>query len=64
MKAFKRTIRVVSKIVGYVAGFVLLFSPFTNTGLALMAGSGVIALVCFVAYVWAEPDEDYPQDSN
>ncbi len=29
-----------------------------------MAVSGVIALTCFVAYVWAEPEEDYPQNSN
>jgi hypothetical protein len=64
MKAFKRIIRVVSKALGYVAGLVLLFSPLTNTGLALMAGSGVVALICFVAYVWSEPEEDYPQNSD
>jgi hypothetical protein len=49
---------------GYVAGFVLVFSPFTNTGLALMAVSGVVALICFAAYMWSEPEEDYPQNSN
>jgi hypothetical protein len=64
MKTFKRIIRVVSKVIGYVAGFVLIFSPFTNTGLALMAVSGVVALICFVAYMWSEPEEDYPQNSN
>jgi hypothetical protein len=25
-----------------------------------MAGSGVIALICFVAYTWSEPEEEYP----
>jgi hypothetical protein len=64
MKAFKRVIRIVSKVIGYVAGFVLVFSPFTNTGLALMAVSGVVALICFAAYMWSEPEEDYPQNSN
>jgi hypothetical protein len=67
MKTFKRIIRVVSKVfkvLGYVAGFVLIFSPFTNTGLALMAVSGVVALICFVAYMWSEPEEDYFQNSN
>jgi hypothetical protein len=64
MKTFKRIIRVVSKAIGYVAGFVLFFSPFTNTGLALMAGSAVVAVICFVAYIWSEPEEDYPQNSN
>lgn len=64
MKTFKRIIRVASKAIGYVAGFVLIFSPFTNTGLALMAVSGVVALVCFAAYMWSEPEEDYPQNSN
>jgi hypothetical protein len=64
MKAFKRVIRAVSKVIGYVAGFVLVFSPFTNTGLALMAVSGVVALICFVAYMWSESEEDYPQNSN
>jgi hypothetical protein len=59
MKTFKRIIRVVSKVLGYVAGFVLIFSPFTNTGLALMAVSGVVTLVCFVAYMWSEPEEDF-----
>jgi hypothetical protein len=55
---------VASKAIGYLAGFVLAFSPFTNTGLALMAGSGVVALICFVAYLWSEPEEEYPQNSN
>jgi hypothetical protein len=64
MKTFKQIIRVLSKAIGYVAGLVLLFSPFTNTGLALMAVSGVIALICFLAYMWSGPEEDYPQDSN
>ena len=64
MKAFKRIIRVVSKAIGYVAGIVLAFSPFTNTGLALMAVSGVVALICFVAFMWSEPEEDYPQNSD
>jgi hypothetical protein len=64
MKAFKRVIRVLSKVIGYVAGFVLVFSPFTNTGLALMAVSGVVALICFAAYMWSEPEEDYPHNSN
>ena len=64
MKTFKRIIRVVSKVIGYVSGFVLFFSPFTNTGLALMVVSGVVALICFVAYMWSEPEEDYPQNSN
>lgn len=58
MKTFKRIIRVTSKVIGYVAGFVLVFSPFTNTGLALMAISAPVALICFLAYVWAEPEED------
>lgn len=61
MKTFKRIIRVVSKVIGYVARFVLFFSPFTNTGLAQMAVSGVVALICFVAYMWSEPEEDYRQ---
>jgi hypothetical protein len=64
MKTFKRIIRVGSKVIGYVAGFVLIFSPFTNTGLALMAVSGALALICFVAYMCSEPEEDYPQNSN
>jgi hypothetical protein len=64
MKTFKRIIRAVSKAIGYVAGFLLIFSPLTNTGLALMAGSAVVAVICFVAYMWSEPEEDYPQDSN
>jgi hypothetical protein len=55
---------VASKAIGYVAGLVLFFSPFTNTGLALMAVSGVVALICFVAYMWSGPEEDYPQNSN
>jgi TRAP-type C4-dicarboxylate transport system permease large subunit len=62
MKILKRIIRVVSKVIGYVAGFVLVFSPFTNTGLALMAGSSVVAVICFVAYMWSEPEEGYPQN--
>jgi uncharacterized membrane protein HdeD (DUF308 family) len=64
MNTFKRIIRVASKVIGYIAGFVLFFSPFTNTGLALMAVSGVVALICFVAYLWSEPEEDYPENSN
>jgi hypothetical protein len=60
MKTFKRIIRIVSKVLGYVAGFVLFLSPFTNTGLALMAGSGVVALICLAAYMWSEPEQDYP----
>ncbi len=64
MNTLKQVIRVVSKVIGYIAGFVLVFSPFTNTGLALMAVSGVVALICFVAYIWSEPEEDYAQNSN
>jgi hypothetical protein len=64
MKTFKRIIRTVSKAIGYVAGFLLVFSPFTNTGLALMAGSALVAVICFVAYMWSEPEEDYPQNSD
>jgi hypothetical protein len=64
MKTFKRIIRVASKAIGYVAGFVLLVSPFTNTGLALMAISAPVALICFVAYVWAEPEDDSVENSN
>jgi hypothetical protein len=60
MKTFKRIIRVVSKAIGYVAGFILFVSPLSNTGLALMAGSAVVAVICFVAYIWSEPEEDYP----
>jgi hypothetical protein len=56
MKAFKRVIRVVSKVIGYLAGFVLVFSPVTNIGLPLIAISGVVALICFVAYLWSEPE--------
>jgi hypothetical protein len=58
MRTFKRIIGVVSKVIGYVAGVVLFFSPFTNTGLALMAISGVVTLICFVAYMWSEPEEE------
>jgi hypothetical protein len=29
-----------------------------------MAVSGVVALICFVAYMWSESEEDYPQNSN
>jgi hypothetical protein len=53
-----------SKVIGYVAGFVLVFSPFTNTGLVLMAISAPVALACFVTYVWAEPEDDSVENSN
>ncbi|MCU1303435.1 MAG: hypothetical protein JWQ87_3719 [Candidatus Sulfotelmatobacter sp.] len=29
-----------------------------------MAVSGVVAMICFVAYMSSEPEEDYPQNSN
>jgi hypothetical protein len=64
MKIFKQVTRVVSKVVGSIAGFVFFVSPFTNTGLTLMAISVPVGLVCFVGYVWAEPEEDDPQNSN
>jgi hypothetical protein len=31
---------------GFIAGSVLIFSPFTNTGMALMVISGPVALIC------------------
>jgi hypothetical protein len=27
-----------------------------------MAGSSVVAVICFVAYMWSEPEEGYPQN--
>jgi hypothetical protein len=58
MKAFKQFVRVATKIVGGIAGLVFLRAPFTNTGLALMAGSIVAGLACFGAYMWSEPDDE------
>jgi hypothetical protein len=64
MKAFKQFVRGATKIVGGIAGFVCLRAPFTNTGLSLMAGSIVVGLACFGAYMWSEPDEDEAANSN
>ena len=62
MKAFKQVIRAVSKVVGGIAALVFFRAPFTNMGLALTAGSVVVGIACFAAYMWAEPDTD--ENSN
>jgi hypothetical protein len=64
MKTFKQCVRGAAKIVGGIAGLVLLRAPFTNSGWALMAGSIVVGLVCFGAYSWAEPEDEEVLDSN
>jgi hypothetical protein len=64
MKDFKQLVRGATKIVGGIAGLVFLRAPFTNSGLALMAGSAVVGLACFGAYMWAEPDDDEVGTSN
>jgi len=64
MKSFKEFTRVAAKIVGGVAGLVFLRAPFTNSGLALMAGSAVVGLACFAAYKWSEPDDEEADNSN
>ena len=58
MKTFRQFVRGAAKITGGLAGLVFLRAPFTNSGLAMMAGSIVAGLVCFGAYVWAEPEDD------
>lgn len=58
MNEFKKLVRGATKVIGGVAGLVLLRAPFTNTGMELMGGSLVIGLLCFAGYQWAEPDDD------
>ncbi len=56
MKIIKQVVRVTSKVVGVIAVMVFLFAPFTNAGLAFMAGSVVVGLICFAGYMWSDPD--------
>ena len=63
MKAFKQVIRAVSKVIGGIAALVFFRALFTNTGLALTAGSVVVGAACFAAYLWAEPDDE-SENSN
>jgi hypothetical protein len=58
MKAVKELIRVLSKVVGGIAGLVFIRAPFTDTGWMLMAGSVVVGLICVAGYKWSEPDEN------
>jgi hypothetical protein len=64
MKTFKQLIRGTAKIIGGLAGLVFLRAPFTNIGWELMAGSVVVGLACFGAFMWAEPEDDEPDNSN
>jgi hypothetical protein len=64
MKALKQVIRAVSKVIGGIAALVFFGAPFTNTGLALTAGSVVVGAACIAAYMWAEPDDDDSENSN
>jgi hypothetical protein len=64
VKAFKQLIRGAAKIVGGIAGLVFLRAPFTDTGWALMAGSIVVGVACFGAYMWSEPEDDEAVDPN
>lgn len=64
MKAFKQVIRTLSKVMGGIAALVFFRAPFTNTGLALTAGSAAVGAACFAAYMWAEPDDDDSENSN
>jgi hypothetical protein len=57
LKAVKKPVRILSKVVGGIAALVFFFAPFTYTGLALMGGSIVIGLICLAGYMWSEPDE-------
>ena len=62
-RAFEQIVRATTKVIGGIAARVFFRAPFTNTGLALKAGSVVVGLACFAAYLWAEPDDD-PEHSN
>ena len=64
MKTFKQFVRQTSKVVGGLAGIVFIRAPFTDDGLALMAGSVVVGIACIGAYSWAESDDDDAQESN
>jgi hypothetical protein len=63
----KELIRTLTKVVGDIAGVVLLIAPTVSyNGLVLMVGSAIVGLMCFAGYKWSEPDEDQAssEDSN
>ncbi|MFL6439459.1 MAG: hypothetical protein ACJ71Q_17930 [Terriglobales bacterium] len=64
MKTFKLFVRGSTKVVGGIAVLVFVRAPFTNTGLGLMAGAIVVGLASGAGYLWAEPDDDEPENPN
>jgi hypothetical protein len=58
MKTFKQIVHALSKIVAGIAVAALLFAPFTNGGLAVMAVAFLTALACLPVYTWSEPDDE------
>jgi len=61
MKTAKAVARVASQAVGAIAVLVFFGAPMSS-GAAwwLMGGSIIVGIICLVAYMWSEPDEDEP----
>jgi hypothetical protein len=69
MGAFKRLVHTVSKLLGLTAGVAFFLCvdialKLSYEGLVFMVCAAVLALICFAAYMWSEPDIDLESDSR